>query len=127
MKLARGFSLIEVTLAIFTVGVMLLMLQAVIHSGALLKTSKNKGIALSIVRNELEILRAGGYANLPASGTFADDLVGSLPSATTTLIVSVYNTKTKLVTASVIWQDPNTVASSTVSLSTLITQAGGLP
>jgi Tfp pilus assembly protein PilV len=127
MKFARGFSLIEVMLAILTVGVMLLMLQAVIHSGALLKTSKNKGIALSIVRNELESLRAGGYANLPVSGTFANSLIDSLPSATTTLVVSAHNAKTKLVTVSVIWQDPNTAASSTVSLSTLITETGGLP
>ena len=123
-----GFSLIEVVVSIFIIGVILLMVQAVARSSVLVRTSKNQGVALAIARNEIEGLRAGGYAALPPNGSFPNDLLNSLPrSATTTLVISAYNDKTEQVTVSVIWKDPGATASSTVSLSTLITQTGGLP
>lgn len=125
---ARGFSLIEVMTALFILSVLLLMLQAVIRSGTLVRTSKSQGVALSIVRNELESLRTGGYAALATgNGSFSSSLLDSLPLATTTLAVSDYNAKTKQVTAMVIWFDAGRAASSSVSLSTLITETGGLP
>lgn len=127
MNPPRGFSLIEIIVSIFIVGIMLTLLQAVIRSGVIAKTSKSQGIALSIVRNEIENLRVNGYNAIPSSGTFSDSLLNTLPSATTSLLVSDYNDKTKQVTAQVQWQDAGSVASSTVSLSTLITQVGGLP
>ena len=127
MRSSRGFSLVEVIVSIFIVGVMLLLLQAIIYSGVLVRTSKSQGIALAIARTELEILRAGGYAALPSSGSFSNSLLSSLPNATTTLIVNSYNEKTKQVTANVIWTDSGSATSSIVSLSTLITKTGGLP
>lgn len=127
MRTSRGFSLVEVIVSIFIVGVMLLLLQAIIYSGVLVRTSKSQGIALAIARSELEILRAGGYAALPSSGSFSNSLLSSLPNATTTLIVNSYNEKTKQVTANVIWTDSGSATSSIVSLSTLITKTGGLP
>lgn len=128
MNASRGFSLIEISVSIFVVGVMLLMLQSVVHSGALVRISKSQGIALAIARNKLENVRVDGYAALPPSGTFSDSLMSTLPPlATTTLVVSAYNAQTKQVSISVVWRDPGSPASSTVSLSTLITQTGGLP
>lgn len=128
MKVFRGFSFIEVIVSIFIVSVILLLLQAVIQSSILIRTSKSQGIALSIARNKLEDLRTSGYVTLPGNGSFSDSLLGTLPTAaTTTLTVSVYNAKTKHVSVSVIWLEPGSTASSTVSLSTLITQTGGLP
>lgn len=126
-RFGAGFSFIEVIVAIFIMSVMLLLLQAVVQSNVLVRNAKNQGIALAIARNELEGLRIGGYAALPQSGSFSDTLLSSLPvAATTTRTISTYNAKTKQVTVSVIWLDPGTLASSTVSLSTLITETGGL-
>lgn len=128
MTVSRGFTLIEVIVSLFVMGALLLLLQAVIGSGVPVRISKNQGIALAIARNELESVRAGGYAALPSSGFFSDSLAGTLPqAATTTLTVSAYNAKTKQVIVSVTWRDPGSAASSTVSLATLITQTGGLP
>lgn len=124
---SRGFSLIEVLVSIFIIGVILIMVQAVARSGVLVRTTKSQAIALSIARTELENIRGGGYTTLPTSGSFTNDLLSSLPAATAALTVSAYNEKTAQVTATVTWQDPGTQASSTVSLSTLITQTGGLP
>ncbi len=128
MHKLRGFSLIEVTVSIFIVGVMLFLLQAILQSGTLIRMSKHQSIALSIAQNKLESLRANGYASLPSNGTFSDNLVSTLPvAATTTLTVSVYNAETKQVSVSVVWKEPDSTASSTISLSTLITEIGGLP
>ncbi len=127
MQTSRGFSLIEVTVTIFIVGILLLMFQAILQSSILVRTTKSQGIALTIARNELETLRAGGYATLPQSGSFSNSLLSTLPSATSSLTVSVYNAGTKQVVAKVIWRESGSSASSTVSLSTLITQTGGLP
>lgn len=127
MRYSSGFSLVEVTVSIFILGVILLTLQAVLQSGALVRTTKNQGIALAIAKDQLETLRSGGYANLPASGSFSNSLLSSLPIATTTLAISTYNAGTKQVIVSVLWQEPSSPASSTLSLPTLITQTGGTP
>lgn len=128
MRMSRGFTLIEVIISIFIVGVMLLLLDAVIRSGTLVNTSKHQGVALAIARSELEQVRAGGYDALPASGSFSDSLLDTLPpAATATVTVDSYSAKTKQVTVVVEWLDPGLSASSTVSLATLITQVGGLP
>lgn len=128
MRSARGFSLIEVIISIFIVSVALILFQAIARSSVLVRTSKDQGIALAIARNELEALRAKGYAALPGSGSFSSSLLSALPgAATATLTVSAVNAKTKQVSASVVWSEPGAAASSTVSLSTLITETGGLP
>lgn len=136
MHAYRGFSLIESIVSIFIVGVMLLLLQGVLRSAALAQASQHQNAALSIARNELESLRAGGYGALPDSGPFYDSLLSSLPSATAYLTISDYEegeesgetgNEIKQVTVRVQWQDPGITASSTVSLSTLISQTGGLP
>ncbi|MFA5942350.1 MAG: type II secretion system protein [Candidatus Paceibacterota bacterium] len=127
LQLKRGFSLIEVVISIFIVGVILFLLQSVLQSSVLARISKSQGIALSIARNEIEVLREGGYDALPPSGSFSNELLSTIPLATTTRTVSPFNDKTKQVVVSIVWQDPGSAASSTVSLSTLITQPGGLP
>jgi len=125
---ARGFTLVEVLVSIFLVGIMFVIFQSVLNTSVFVRTSKNQGIALSIVRNKLEGLRASGYAALPSSGSFSDTLMSTLPpAATTTLTVTAYNAKVKQVAVSVVWRDAGSTASSTVSLTTLIAQTGGLP
>lgn len=126
MRAARGFSFIEVIVSIFIVSVMLLLLQAVLQSSILVRTAKDEGVALSIVRNELESLRAGGYAALPPSGPFSNSLLAMLPGATANVVVNDYNETTKQVSTSVTWQEVGG-ASDTVSLTTLVTRSGGLP
>ena len=127
MRWVCGFSLIEIVVSLAIFSALLILLQAVIRDGTLVRTSKNQGIALSIARTKLESLRSDGYVALPASGSFSDSLLDTLPQATTTLTVSTYNAKTKQITVRVLWQETGRTASSTVSLSTLITETGGLP
>ncbi|MBI3572229.1 type II secretion system protein [Candidatus Kaiserbacteria bacterium] len=129
MRFARqpqGFSLIEIVITLFIVGVTLVLLQTVPRNLTLVRLAKDQDIALRIVDSELEVLRAGGYAALPASGSFSASQLALLPSGSGSLAVSDFNTKTKQVVATVSWQEPSRSTLSSVSLTTLITQVGGL-
>ena len=122
----RGFSLVEIVVSIGIVGVTLLALGALVHTAPLARMTHDKDIALAVASDELEGLRSGGYAALPPSGSFSNVLLSTLPASAGTLTVSAYNAKTKQVDVSVSWQDAGQ-APQTVSLTTLITEIGGLP
>jgi prepilin-type N-terminal cleavage/methylation domain-containing protein len=128
MPTNRGFSLIEVLVSLLIVSSMLVLFQGVLRNSVLVKTARNQEIALAIARSEIESLRIGGYTVLPLSGSFSDSLLSELPpGATATLSVTTYNAKTKKVEVSVLWTDSGSPNPNTVSLSTLITEIGGLP
>jgi len=127
LRTFRGFSLIEVTVAIGIIGVMILstsiFLQRLPVSG---REVRDQDIALRIARNEVEVLRATGYDSLPASGPFSNSLLSSLASGTGIATVTTYDAKTKKVDVVVSWTGTRAIARS-VSLTTLVAQNSGLP
>ncbi len=125
MRSSRGFTLIEVVIAIFLVGLLTILTASILNATPLSEHAKEENIALTIASNKLESLRAGGYAALPSSGSFSDPAMASLSGGTGTVTVSAYNTKTKQVTVTVAWNE-NGVANDVV-VTTLITEVGGLP
>lgn len=123
---ARGFALIEVTVAIAILGIVTVatgvLMERVPVNG---REVRDQDLALKIARNEIEILRAGGYAALPANGPFTDTLLSSLTGSTAAVAISDFNAQTKQATVDVSWQGTGLTARS-VSLTTLITQNCGL-
>lgn len=121
-----GFSLIEVTVAIGIIGMMILatstLLQRIPVSG---REVRDQDIALKIARNEIEVLRAGGYDALPASGPFLNSLLNSLLSGSASVAITVYDAKTKKTDVSVSWTGTGSITR-TVLLTTLIAQNSGL-
>jgi prepilin-type N-terminal cleavage/methylation domain-containing protein len=122
----RGFSLIEVVIAVAIVGATLAALAALISVVPLTRDTHHADLALTIAEDEIGALRAAGYAALPASGSFSHPLLAELPAGTTTLAVVDYNDGTKQVDVTVSWQDPGQETRA-VSLTTLVTETGGLP
>jgi prepilin-type N-terminal cleavage/methylation domain-containing protein len=126
-KITKGFSLIEITVAVAIIGLMVvatgLMLQRIPVNG---REVRDQDLALKIARNEIEAVRSTGYANLPASGSFSSSLLSSLASSTASIAVTDYNTKTKQVVATVSWRGAGSIIRS-LSLTTLITQNSNLP
>ena len=124
---ARGFSLVEVTIAIAVVGLMVvttsILLQRLPVSG---REVRDQDLALRIARDKIETLRAAGYGALPPSGAFNNTLLGSLASSTASVTFTDFNAKTKQVNVSVSWEGDGAVTRS-VSLTTLITENSTLP
>ena len=121
----RGFSLIEVLVTIVVMLAGIAAYAASVYSIAVIKDAREQALATHIAENEIENLRQSGYSNLPGSGSFADSQLSSLPSGSGSLTVSAFDAKTKQVDVSVSWTEPN-IGARSVSLTTLVTQTGGL-
>lgn len=120
--MTRGFSLVEVTIAVAIVGIVIVATSVLIQrlpvSG---REVRDQDLALKIVRNKIETLRAAGYESLPASGPFTDTLLGSFSSSTASVTVTQFNDDTKQVGVTVAWEGAELTTRS-VSLTTLITE-----
>ena len=122
---SRGFTLIEILIAVFLIASLVALYGAALHSTTLTKNARYEGIAMRIAQGKLDDLRAGSYAALPESGEFSDTQLGMLPASGATMTVADYNSKTKRVTVTVSWQAQNSPARD-YSLTTLITEIGGI-
>jgi len=125
-KLQRGFSFIEVLVALGLIGVTVVLSAALTNSVPLARFAGYQDIALTIAENRLEQLRGEGYAALPPTGAFSDALLLGLPSGGGAVAVTSVNATTKRVEVTVYWKEPALAASSSISLTTLITESGGL-
>ncbi len=124
--MSRGFSLVEIVVGIGIIGAALVASGALIHAVPLERITRSEDLALTIANDKMGSVRAGGYASVPASGSFSNTLLGALPSGSGMLTVTTWNAKTKQVQVTVSWQEPGLAARS-ISLSTLLTETGGLP
>ncbi|MGH7175083.1 MAG: type IV pilus modification PilV family protein [Minisyncoccia bacterium] len=118
-------SLIEIVVSIGILAAMLAVFGTLVRLGALGSDTGQESIARTVADSELENLRAAGYAALPASGSFSATGLSALPSGTGSVTVSSFNTETKEVDVAVSWV--GTSGANSLTLSTLITQSGGLP
>lgn len=120
-----GFSLLEVIITLLIIAVILSLYQAALGTVFVTRTAKDQETALLIANNKLEELRAGGYNNLPAGGSFNDAQLSLLPGGSASLTVTDYSSTTKQTLVNVQWLDPVGLKKS-ISITTLITKYGGL-
>lgn len=120
----KGFSLIEVIISIFIIGVVLVIYVVSSNSIVLNRNSKRQELALRIASSKIEELRNTAYASLPSTGSFSHSLLTNLPSGAANLTVSSYNATTKQVVVTVTWAEPNNPNTRQVELTTLINQGG---
>ena len=122
----RGFTLIEAVVALFLLGIILLIFLGTLRTMPLVKYVENQDVALKIATSKLEELRAGGYAALPVSGSFSDSTLSQLPSGSGAVSVTAFNAATKQVIVTVTWREQGRATDSTITLTSLITETGGL-
>ncbi len=113
-------------ITLFIIGVILLLYQVSFNNLLLSRNIKDQEIALRVANNKIEALRAEGYDTLPASGSFSDSQLDSLPGALATMTITDFNTDTKQIIITIQWQEPGIAIPQTLSLATLITKTGGL-
>ena len=121
-----GFSLLEVLVTIFFIGLILVLYQSVLSKVRLIRYVDNQEIALRVANNKIEELRAGGYSALPASGSFSDSQLNILSSCTAAMAITDFNATTKTVVITIEWQQPPSTSVRNILLTTLITKTGGL-
>jgi len=120
-----GFSIIEVVMSLLIVGIVFLVYNTAANTLVLNRNMKNQELAFRIASAEIDTVRAGGYANIPATGAVTDTQLALLPGAATeTLTVTTYDTRTKQVQATVAWFEPGNPVQHTATLTTLVTQGG---
>lgn len=124
-KRGRGFALVEVVVSIFIIGIMIVVSASLLNGIPASRLALSQSIALSVAQNQMETLRAAGYAALPESGSFTDTALGALASGAGTITVAAYDSETKRVDVSVAWIEKDANPQS-ITLTTLITETGGL-
>jgi len=125
-KSNSGFSLVEVLVTIFIVGLILVLYQQALGKIRLIGYADDQETALRVANNKIEELRSGGYSALPGSGSFSDSQLNSLSNSSATMAIADFNANTKRVIITVQWRQSAIFPVRTVSLTTLITKTGGL-
>lgn len=121
MHPSRGFTLIEIIVSVALIGLIVTATTSLLQRVSVNEREiGNKSLALRIARNEVEQLRAAGYAALPASGSFTDSLLSSLPSGSGVIAVTTVDAKTKQLVVTVSWTGESGARST--SLTTLIAE-----
>jgi hypothetical protein len=120
----NGYSMIDVVISLFVIGVVLMIYAAASNTVVLNRNAKHQDLALRIANSQLEDLRHTAYNSLPASGSFTHALLGSLPSSAASMTITDYNQSTKQLVVTVTWQEPGNSNTRTVTLSTLKTRGG---
>ena len=123
-KTQSGFTLIEVLMTLLILGIMMIMFQLVSNSVILNKYNRYKEIALRVAENQIQSLRTTSYASLPASGSFNNSLLSSIPSGAGTMTLTQVQTGLTQAVVTVTWRNPSTTANQQIVLSTYIWQYG---
>lgn len=121
----RGFTLVETVVALFILSVVVVFATVVVSTAKVVRDAALENSAFRIAENKLNELRALGYAALPASGPFSDPELAGLPNASASTTIDDWNAKTKQVKTGVSWVGTDG-SSRFISLTTLVTEAGGL-
>jgi prepilin-type N-terminal cleavage/methylation domain-containing protein len=124
-KSSSGFTFIEILIAVAVMLGLVALYGATLHTFSVTSDTSSEDIALRVASQKVDDLRAGGYAALPASGTFADSQLARIPSGAASTTITALNAKTKQVQVTVSWY-AGKLGTRSISLSTLITQVGGL-
>lgn len=123
--LSRGFTLVEMLVALFIMSLTLVFVAVVAGTIKMTRDSAYENIAFRIADSKLSELRTLGYAALPTSGSFSVPELADLPQGTASTSVIAWNAKTKEVRAGVSWRGSDGLTR-VVSLTTRITESGGL-
>ncbi len=123
-KTQAGFTIIEVVVTLFILGVTLVLFQVTAHSVALNKYSRYKEVAVRIADQKMQTLRITPFASFPTSGTFSDSRMSLLPSGQGSITVTDINSTLKDVKVTVTWLNSKNTANQQIEVRTYVAQGG---
>jgi prepilin-type N-terminal cleavage/methylation domain-containing protein len=123
-KNQQGFTIIEIVVTLFIIGVTLILFRATANSLLLNKSDRFREIALHIADKKLQTVRTTTFASIPASGTFTDTQLSTIPNGQATMTVTDINSKLKDVSIVVTWSGPKNGSTQQVHLETYVASGG---
>lgn len=120
----NGFSIIEVVITMFIVGITLVLFEATANSLVLNKYGRYKEIALRIADKKMQTIRTTAFASIPASGTFSDSQLSQLPNGQASITTSDISTTLKDVTVTITWTKPSGLGTQQMELQTYVSSVG---
>jgi prepilin-type N-terminal cleavage/methylation domain-containing protein len=123
-KSQSGFTVIEVLIALFMIGVTVMLFQATANSVVLNKYGRYREIALRIADKKIQTVRTTAFASIPATGSFADPLLSTIPSGTAVMTTTDINNNLKDVRIVITWRRPDNSSTQRVQLQTYIYRGG---
>ncbi|MBI2601182.1 prepilin-type N-terminal cleavage/methylation domain-containing protein [Candidatus Daviesbacteria bacterium] len=126
----RGFSLIEIMLAISTISILIILIASFPNAINLVTKSQHQSLAREIISKQIEDLRSLSYINLSLGETqLLDSRLSLLPNGNGKVLVESCdgttcsnNEKTKKITVRVSWKEGSRTQD--VNVSTLISEGG---
>jgi prepilin-type N-terminal cleavage/methylation domain-containing protein len=120
----NGFSIIEALVAIFIVGIVLIIYAASSNLLLLNNNARHLELAQRIAISEMEDLRATSFNSLPSSGSFSSSLMSSLPGGSGRIVLTSLHSSTKQITVTVNWNESSGKSTRSASFTTLKTKSG---
>ena len=120
----KGFTLIEVIIALALIVVTVTLLGVALSSLPLTKRARNQNLAYHIAAKKIEELRNTAFTSLPSPGPFSDPGLSDLASSTASFTITDYagSAQIKKISISVNWYEQNQTRN--VLLETLISNSG---
>ncbi len=123
-KNESGYTIVEVLVSIFIIAVTLVLFATVANSVLLNKYNRYREVALRVAENQIQVLRTTAYASLPASGSFNNSLLSTIPQGAGSQTITQLDTGFKQAVVTVTWRNPSSSGNQQVQLSTNIWQYG---
>jgi prepilin-type N-terminal cleavage/methylation domain-containing protein len=123
-KSQSGFTVIEVLITLFMIGVTVMLFQATANAVVLNKYGRFREIALRIADKKLQTVRTTAFASIPATGTFSDSLLSTIPNGQATITTTDINSNLKDVMVTITWRRPDNSSTQQVQLQTYIYRGG---
>ncbi len=120
----NGFTLIEVLVTVFLIGVSLVLYEATSKTVVTNRMNRYRESALRIADKKMQSLRTTSFASLPSTGSFTDSQMSEIPNGAGNITVTDLNSKTKDVKVTVTYLNQQTNQTQSVDLETYITQGG---
>lgn len=120
----KGFGILEVVITLFLIGVTFILFQVVSNSVVLNKYNKYKEVALRVAEHQLQDLRTTPYGSLPASGSFNNSQLSSIPNGSGQMTLTEIQDGLTEAVVTVSWNNPSQSGTQQVSLSSYIWQGG---
>jgi prepilin-type N-terminal cleavage/methylation domain-containing protein len=128
-SLRRGYTFIEVLIALFIIAVMILVFATAQQTTLLTKKMREETIASHIAERQMEELRSMNFASINSSASLSDPDVAKLTSGIVSRAVSDFanddadgEDELKLVTITVTWQ--SLTGTRVLNVTTLVTRQG---